>query len=49
MTTAKTWRAPDDLHERLRETAFRTRIPANRIITEAVREWLDRNNKEDTR
>jgi predicted transcriptional regulator len=40
MTVSKTWRAPDELFEQLREVAFRTRTPANQIITDAVREWL---------
>lgn len=42
MTTAMTWRAPDELYERLRRVSFDTRRPANQIINEAVVEWLER-------
>jgi hypothetical protein len=49
MTTAKTWRAPDDVYERLREAAYSDRIPQNRIIDEAVAQWLDRRTFTETR
>jgi hypothetical protein len=47
MTTAKTWRAPDDVYERLREAAYFDRVPQNRIIDEAVEQWLDRRTMTD--
>ncbi|HKO21095.1 MAG TPA: MerR family transcriptional regulator [Candidatus Eisenbacteria bacterium] len=37
---------PDDLHERLRATAERSRRAVNDVVREAVAEWLSQNDRE---
>jgi hypothetical protein len=39
-TVALTFRAPADMHERLRRLAFDTRQPVQRLIEEAVTRYL---------
>jgi len=41
VTQQTTVRMPVEMHERLRREAFDSRTPANAIIVEAVREYLN--------
>ncbi len=45
---ATTWRPPDDVARRLRVQCALDDRSANAIITEAVTEWLDRNQSPQT-